>query len=33
VDDIASAVLFFASHPTAAYTGQSLIGSHGWHME
>lgn len=33
VDDIAEVTLFFASHPNAALTGQSLIASHGWHME
>lgn len=33
VDDIAEVTLFFASYPNAALTGQSLIASHGWHME
>jgi 3-hydroxybutyrate dehydrogenase len=31
--DVADAVLFFASAPTNALTGQSLIVSHGWRME
>ncbi|WP_291295685.1 3-hydroxybutyrate dehydrogenase [Elioraea sp.] len=33
VDDIADVTLFFAAYPNAALTGQSLIASHGWHME
>ena len=33
VDDVAQAALFFAAFPTNALTGQSLIVSHGWHME
>lgn len=33
VDDIAEVALFFAGYPNAALTGQSLIASHGWHME
>jgi 3-hydroxybutyrate dehydrogenase len=33
VEDVASAVLFFAASPTNALTGQSLIVSHGWFME
>jgi len=33
VDDVAQAALFFASFPTNALTGQSLIVSHGWFME
>ncbi|MFQ3622787.1 MAG: 3-hydroxybutyrate dehydrogenase [Acetobacteraceae bacterium] len=33
VDDIAEVTLFFAAYPNAALTGQSLIASHGWHME
>jgi 3-hydroxybutyrate dehydrogenase len=32
-DDVADAVLFFASHPNNALTGQSLVVSHGWFME
>lgn len=31
--DIADIALFFASFPTNALTGQSLVASHGWHME
>jgi len=33
VEDVASAVLFFAASPTNAMTGQSIIVSHGWCME
>lgn len=33
VDDIAQVALFFASFPTNALTGQSLVASHGWFME
>jgi 3-hydroxybutyrate dehydrogenase len=33
VDDVASAVLFFAGAATNAMTGQSLVVSHGWFME
>lgn len=33
VADIADVALFFASFPTNALTGQSLIASHGWFME
>ena len=33
LDDIAEIALFFAAFPTNALTGQSLIASHGWHME
>ncbi|KAL9642259.1 hypothetical protein ABK040_007259 [Willaertia magna] len=32
-DDIAQSCLFFATKNTNAFTGQSLIASHGWHME
>ena len=31
--DIADIALFFAAFPTNALTGQSLVASHGWHME
>ena len=31
--DVAEAALFFAGFPSNALTGQSLIVSHGWHME
>lgn len=33
VDDIAQVALFFASFPSNALTGQSLVASHGWFME
>ena len=33
VQDVAEVALFFASFPTNALTGQSLIVSHGWFME
>jgi 3-hydroxybutyrate dehydrogenase len=33
VDDIAATALFFATFPTNALTGQSLVVSHGWYME
>ncbi|EFC36615.1 predicted protein [Naegleria gruberi] len=33
IDDVAQATLFFASHPTNALTGQSMIVSHGWYMQ
>jgi 3-hydroxybutyrate dehydrogenase len=33
VDDIAEVALFFAAFPTSALTGQSLVASHGWHMQ
>lgn len=32
-DDVADAVLFFAGATTNAYTGQSLVVSHGWFMQ
>jgi 3-hydroxybutyrate dehydrogenase len=32
-DDVADAVLFFAAAPTNAFTGQSLVVSHGWFMQ
>jgi 3-hydroxybutyrate dehydrogenase len=32
-DDVAQAALFFASFPTNALTGQSLVVSHGWYMQ
>jgi 3-hydroxybutyrate dehydrogenase len=31
--DVAQAALFFASFESAALTGQSLVVSHGWHMQ
>lgn len=33
LDDIAEVALFFAAFPTSALTGQSLVASHGWHMQ
>jgi 3-hydroxybutyrate dehydrogenase len=33
VQDVAEVALFFASFPSNALTGQSLIVSHGWFME
>jgi 3-hydroxybutyrate dehydrogenase len=33
IDDVAEVALMFAAFPTNALTGQSLIVSHGWHME
>jgi len=33
VEDIAEVVLFFAAFPSLALTGQSLVVSHGWHMQ
>ncbi len=32
-DDVADAVLFFAAATTSAFTGQSLVVSHGWFMQ
>lgn len=33
IDDVAQTALFFASFESNALTGQSLVVSHGWHME
>jgi 3-hydroxybutyrate dehydrogenase len=33
VEDVAEATVFLAAHPSNAFTGQSLIVSHGWCME
>lgn len=33
IEDVAEVALLFAAFPTNALTGQSLIVSHGWHME
>ena len=33
MDDIAEIALFFAAFQTNALTGQSLMVSHGWHMQ
>jgi 3-hydroxybutyrate dehydrogenase len=32
-EDIAEVAVFFAAFPSLALTGQSLIASHGWHMQ
>jgi 3-hydroxybutyrate dehydrogenase len=32
-DDIAEVAVFFAAFPSLALTGQSLVVSHGWHMQ
>jgi 3-hydroxybutyrate dehydrogenase len=32
-DDVAEVALLFASFPSNALTGQSLVVSHGWHMQ
>ncbi len=33
LDDIAQTALFLATFPSAALTGQSIVVSHGWHMQ
>jgi len=33
LDDVAEVAVLFASFPTNALTGQSLVVSHGWHMD
>jgi 3-hydroxybutyrate dehydrogenase len=33
LDDVAEVAVLFAAFPSNALTGQSLIVSHGWHME
>ena len=33
LDDVAEVALFFASFPSNALTGQSIVASHGWHMQ
>jgi 3-hydroxybutyrate dehydrogenase len=33
LDDVAQVALLFASFPSNALTGQSLVVSHGWHMQ
>jgi 3-hydroxybutyrate dehydrogenase len=33
VEDVAETALFFAAFPSLALTGQSLVASHGWHMQ
>ena len=33
LEDVAATALFFATFPSNALTGQSLVVSHGWYME
>ena len=33
IEDVAEVAFLFAAFPTNALTGQSLVVSHGWHME
>lgn len=33
VEDVAATALFLATFPSAALTGQSILVSHGWHMQ
>jgi 3-hydroxybutyrate dehydrogenase len=33
LDDVAEVAVLFAAFPSSALTGQSLVVSHGWHME
>jgi len=33
LEDVAAAAVFLAAHPSSAFTGQSLVVSHGWFME
>ena len=33
LEDIAETALFFAAFPSNALTGQSIVVSHGWHMQ
>jgi 3-hydroxybutyrate dehydrogenase len=33
IDDVADVALLFAAFPTNALTGQTLVVSHGWHMD
>lgn len=33
VEDVAQTALFLSSFPSAAFTGQSFVVSHGWHMQ
>jgi len=33
LDDVAEVAVMFASFPTNALTGQSLVVSHGWYMQ
>ena len=33
LDDVAEIALFFAAFPTNALTGQSLMATHGWHIQ
>jgi len=33
VEDVAQTALFLSTFPSAAFTGQSFVVSHGWHMQ
>jgi 3-hydroxybutyrate dehydrogenase len=33
VEDVAQTALFLAAFPSAAFTGQSFVVSHGWYMQ
>jgi 3-hydroxybutyrate dehydrogenase len=33
MEDVAEVALFFCAFPSRALTGQSLLVSHGWHMQ
>ena len=33
LEDVAKVALFLAAFPSSALTGQSIVVSHGWHME
>ena len=33
LDDVAQVALFLAAFPSNALTGQSIVVSHGWHMQ
>jgi 3-hydroxybutyrate dehydrogenase len=33
LDDVARTVIFLAGFPTNALTGQSVVVTHGWHMQ
>jgi 3-hydroxybutyrate dehydrogenase len=33
MEDVAEAAVFFCAFPSLALTGQSLLASHGWHMQ
>jgi 3-hydroxybutyrate dehydrogenase len=33
LEDVAQVALFLAAFPSSALTGQSIVVSHGWHMQ